>query len=184
MTTPTPPSMSQGSNNAPKVAKTDQKSGRKHRITQESTPNSQGQEIVTEMTTPAAPSRAVLGTAFGRATPSTDAEIDYAVGTRVMRWGVSSVHGQPAWDVPVDGNRGYVIYQSNWRPSRNIAQAFQVLEKFRFAAGKGVILCDFAGGWVCDISDGGNFHRAEADTAPRAICLACLAALKAVEVQA
>lgn len=112
------------------------------------------------------------------ATLSTDSEIDYAIGRRVMRWGVDRAHGQPAWNVPVDEKSGYVFLQSEWQPSTNIADAWRVLEKFRYAAGKGVILCDFENGWVCDISDGGEFHRAEADTAPRAICLAALAAVQ------
>lgn len=129
------------------------------------------------MTTPTAHSRGPEGSP----TPLTDEQIDALVAEKLMHWKRSTHRGEFVWDAPLEECHGYVFDRETWQPTRNIAQAFQVLEKFRYAAGKGVILCDSTYGWTCDISDGGNFHRAEANTASRAICLA---ALKAVGVQA
>lgn len=122
------------------------------------------------MTTPTAPSASV--------TPLTDAEIDYAIGRRIMKWGVSAAHGQPAWDVPVNENRGYVFYQSEWRPSTNIADAWRVLGKFQSTHNIYLVTIE-KHRWCCDL-EGANEHVSEmADTAPRAISLAALAATKA-----
>lgn len=112
------------------------------------------------------------------ATPLTDAQIDYAIGTRVMRWGVCTVHGQPAWNVPVNGNHGYVFYQSEWRPSRNIADAWRVLEQF-VKRGDDVWVMTAPVGWRCLIASDNNIDfEGNADTAPRAICVAALAAVQ------
>lgn len=73
------------------------------------------------------------------------------------------------------------LRKENWTPTEDIHQAWMVLEKFPYRQAKGVTLCDAMNGWVCEISDGGTFHQASADTAPLAICLAALKAIREKE---
>ncbi len=104
----------------------------------------------------------------------TNSQIDCAIARRVMGWTASSAHGQPTWNIPVSQAVGRVIYQSGWQPSADMRDAWQVLAKFPFAEWD-IILCTCAEGWYCSISHRNESTRyAEADTAPRAICLAAL----------
>lgn len=115
------------------------------------------------------------------ATPSTDAEIDYAIGRRVMRWGVDRAHGQPAWNVPVDEKSGYVFLQSEWQPSVSIADAWRVLGQFPWPKFYVRLVVTETGNWRCDIElrgGDGPVISAVAKDAPLAICLAALAAVQ------
>lgn len=112
----------------------------------------------------------------------TDRELDAAVAVEVMKW----PHRPPGFGGPrpphvaefVDGTTMVRTPNCNdWRPSADIAAAWEVVEKMR-TEGYGFILTDCPA-YVCAFDlDSSVEWRSKADTAPRAICLAALAAVR------
>ncbi len=87
---------------------------------------------------------------------------------------------------------GFTYVSGHWRPSNDIAQAWEVVEKLR-SKGVTMIVFPYRTGWVCSFIDGDidcdrvshDFHyidcetadTATADTPPLAICRAALKAV-------
>lgn len=96
-------------------------------------------------------------------------ELDILVAKEIMGWDIQFLFKWQPWN---DGSTGG--FAAEWSPSTDIAQAWRVLEQFRFRDGMGVILIEDT--WICEIFMGVKMHRVEANTAPMAICLAALKA--------
>lgn len=111
-------------------------------------------------------------------------EIDHLIATKVMGWEPEEIEGSAYLS-------GYVLYKREepphipdyqFKPSTNIADAWQVVEKLKIA------VIPQAGGapknmqYLAEIDDRpfGKHYEAFAETAPLAICLA---ALKSVGVE-
>lgn len=103
-------------------------------------------------------------------------EINARIARQIMKWGSSAANGISCWNVPVAENRGVVIPQDSWNPSTRIADAWKVLEKFPQPA-YSIRMFHTKRGWVCEIMKNtpvGSLYRSKEQTAPMAICLACL----------
>lgn len=120
------------------------------------------------------------------ATPLSDAEIDRLVALNIMHWFPDDdcPRGyRPSWSINQGQNDG--PHYEEWQPSTNIADAWQVLEKFQSTHNIYLVTIEKYR-WCCDLEGangaapaGGDEHVSEmADTAPRAICLACLAVMQ------
>lgn len=110
------------------------------------------------------------------ATPLSDSEIDCAIARQIMHWKPSTVRGEFVWHAPLHECHGYALDKDSWQPTRNIAQAWQVLEHVRRDSDS-VVLQTRKGRWVCSIN-GKIYAMGVGDTAPRAICVAALAAVQ------
>ena len=99
-------------------------------------------------------------------------KIDDAVAEHVMRWQRRVYY----WDRPKGEGNHYMLWCKNWQPTRNIAQAWQVVEKIE-AKKWGVFVSTKAKGWFCSIREPGRSHQGDADTAAMAICLCALKAV-------
>lgn len=114
-------------------------------------------------------------------------EIDRLVAEKVMGWRLKSFAGAAGGFTAWVNDDGKIVKYENdctlhvhqydfWRPTINIADAWQVVEKFEI-----VEINRIMDGYSCEITlfDPFRIRRGEAKTAPLAICLA---ALKAVGV--
>lgn len=99
-------------------------------------------------------------------------ELDALVARDVMGWEVRGPHSGP-WVIL----RGYPEYphltDKTWRPSTDIADAWEVVEKLADGTRTVHVWKPRNYGWGCSI---GHSHG-EAYTAPHAICLAALRAV-------
>lgn len=113
-------------------------------------------------------------------------ELDALVAEKVMGWTLlTKAHGKLMGEVDKDGVLrmwcdGPAIKRNvlDWSPSREIAAAWEVVEKLRLDPrhrALSVIPTTFGYQVVSQLG-----HQADAETAPLAICRAALAALKAV----
>lgn len=131
------------------------------------------------------------------ATPLTDEQIDRAVSERVMGWHYEQIDaGGGAYHARWYDDSGNLVFRymvsehsvlgTRWRPSTSIADAWRVLEKFQSTHNIYLVTIEKYR-WCCDLEGangaapaGGDEHVSEmAETAPRAICLAALAAVQA-----
>ncbi|TCJ98221.1 UNVERIFIED_ORG: hypothetical protein BDK47_1187 [Anoxybacillus amylolyticus] len=102
--------------------------------------------------------------------------IDRLVAEKVMGW-VQGEYAKDKWYYKKNEQiQGMAKFINDWNPSTNIADAWQVVEKFEI-----VEINRIMDGYSCEITlfDPFRIRRGEAKTAPLAICLA---ALKAVGV--
>lgn len=111
-------------------------------------------------------------------------ELDRQTAEKIMGWQLgsrqlpqSTVFGN-AWLTPFPGSEDFYFIK-DWKPTRNIAQAFEVLEK-EAQKHHSFLIQISSGKWrVCMKKFGsrpGDFIELQADSAPLAITRACLAA--------
>lgn len=116
----------------------------------------------------------------------TDSELDQLdrrAAVEVMGWVISKgKYYKPDNIDDIDYCEGHVDrpnYNSgfdHWQPTRNITQAWELLEKFDKKY-RDVVWDNGRSKWACFISNPDNqLHEAQAETAPLAITLACLKA--------
>lgn len=125
----------------------------------------------------------------------TDREMVTAIAAKVMGWKIKTTSHEGniyAWAAPINGEIKYLstAYVPCWNPLGSIADAWEVVEAMRkrFRRVEVHLLNECNGGGAVCLIEGGTSEvdehyiaDAEADSAPRAICLAALATLKAVE---
>lgn len=107
-------------------------------------------------------------------------KLDRLAAERVMGWYPaegSDAHGKIPGDFWLDDSAGPPRAVMDWQPTRNIAQAWECLEKME--GSYNVTWNPLHNSWFCSLWD--KSHTAEAETAPLAIILTCLKA-KGVEV--
>ncbi|KKK43571.1 hypothetical protein LCGC14_3168210 [marine sediment metagenome] len=109
----------------------------------------------------------------------TDAELDIAVATDVMKWAKDEPwlgHERPYVGIFPDGAFNVYTPESNhWSPATDMAHAWEVWEELERQGMRPGIYTRGTNGYRVHADAGGNFW-ADADTACRAICLAALAA--------
>lgn len=118
-------------------------------------------------------------------------KIDRLVAEKVMGWRLKSFPGEgggfSAW---LNDDGKIIKYENNctlhaqpydfWKPTTNIADAWQVVKEFYEKGDKVTVTNTLGGNWCCYISTGLGQFSAIAETAPLAICLA---ALKACDIE-
>ena len=114
-------------------------------------------------------------------------KIDRLVAEKVMGWRLKSFPGEgggfSAW---LNDDEKIIKYENNctlhaqpydfWKPSTNIADAWQVVKKFYEKGDKVIVTNTLGGNWCCYIHAGLGQFSAIAETAPLAICLAAMKA--------
>lgn len=78
----------------------------------------------------------------------------------------------------IEVNKNYIFPKELWEPCKLIEQAWEVLEKFPPKDYK-IIICPSYNGWICQINKWTEWSLpTETETAPMAICLAALKAIR------
>lgn len=105
----------------------------------------------------------------------TNEEINRAIAEKVMGWILVSTRVCDHWEDEKGVHRG--LY-SDWYPTERIDHAWQVVEKLKTKYKVMVgTMWEKEEDWWCELDDGQKIY-ANADTAPLAICLAALEAVK------
>lgn len=106
--------------------------------------------------------------------------IDDAIATKVMGWYEETFEAYGNMVTAYYGNGQKQREKWAWQPTRQIGDAWKVLEKFPWPQYRVLLMTTESGNWRCDIHlRGGDGPVASAfdKDAPRAICLAALAAV-------
>lgn len=112
---------------------------------------------------------------------ASNAELDRLVSEHVMGWHIETQIYAGVTDRYYVDEEGYSKHRvSHWHPARNIAQAWQVLEKFPWPHHRVQLMTTVTGKWLCEIvlrGGDGPVRSGAAQTAARAICIAALSVM-------
>ena len=98
-------------------------------------------------------------------------KIDDAVAEHVMRWQRRVYY----WDRPKGEGNHYMLWCKNWQPTRNIAQAWQLVTKFE-SENYDVLLGTFGTRWRCIFESEERGYTGYGETAMMAIATCALKA--------
>ena len=107
--------------------------------------------------------------------------LDRLAAEKVMQYELIRDGEVYSWKIGRDELYGqsYILKQEHWRPTRNVSQAWECLEKLNFFQ---VSVLHDCGGYICALQESpASLISAFCNTAPEAIVRACLRA-KEVEV--